>query len=194
MVSFESQRQQTYLRTCAVAQSLIRIFTKRILVSQGYKFSSCAQRRLIRLRRCEGWWESSLGVQARAWQKIRILTLWFINIALVLFLGESPLFLCVYIMLYVIQTLAEVREGCLPPLWPFPGILLFRSIVYKYPEYTYIKISFKIVVHVIIIDQWNQTARLYEIQVTVIYSCACHCDVRMSCKAGYLKNLDCDIG
>ena len=28
----------------------------------------------------------------------------------------------------------------------------------------------KIVVHVIIIDQWNQIARLYEIQITVIYN------------------------
>ena len=35
-------------------------------------------------------------------------------------------------------------------------------------KYTYTKI--KVVVHVIINDQWNQTARLYEIQITVIYS------------------------
>ena len=28
----------------------------------------------------------------------------------------------------------------------------------------------KVVVHVIIIDLWNQIARLYEIQVTIIYS------------------------
>ena len=35
-------------------------------------------------------------------------------------------------------------------------------------KYTYTKI--KVVVHVIINDQWNQTARLYEIQMTVIYS------------------------
>ena len=28
----------------------------------------------------------------------------------------------------------------------------------------------KVVVHVIVIDQWNQIVRLYEIQVTVIYN------------------------
>ena len=58
-----------YLRTCAPSEdsdqtahsrSLIRIFTGRISDSrwQGYKVSSCGQRRLIRLR---VWSESSLG-------------------------------------------------------------------------------------------------------------------------------------
>ena len=40
----------------------------------------------------------------------------------------------------------------------------------------------EVVVPVIIIDQWNQTARLYEIQVTVIYSHAILCDVKVPCK------------
>ena len=42
--------------------------------------------------------------------------------------------------------------------------IVFGSIVYKHQDFL------KVVVHMIIIDQWNQVARLYEIQVTVIYS------------------------
>ena len=46
----------------------------------------------------------------------------------------------------------------------------FVSIVYNRAN-VYIQQNFlKVVVHVVIIVQWNQTAHLYEIQVTVIYS------------------------
>ena len=39
----------------------------------------------------------------------------------------------------------------------------------------------------IIVDQWNQTMRLYEIQVMVIYSFAILVtDARALCKEGYL--------
>ena len=46
----------------------------------------------------------------------------------------------------------------------------------------------KVVVHVIIIDQWNSTTWLYKIQVTYLkprYSCCC--DIIVQCKEGYLK-------
>ena len=47
---------------------------------------------------------------------------------------------------------------------------LFGSIIYNL-SIVYIRQNFlEIVVHVILIDQLNQIARLYEIQVTVIYS------------------------
>ena len=49
--------------------------------------------------------------------------------------------------------------------WPFLGRLFTNK-----PKYTFTKIFLKVVVHVIIIVQWNQTSRLYEIQVTIIYS------------------------
>ena len=39
----------------------------------------------------------------------------------------------------------------------------------------------KVIVHVIIIDQWNQIACLYEIQVTVIYSSTIFATVRSEC-------------
>ena len=49
-------------------------------------------------------------------------------------------------------------------------ITIFWSIVYNRSR-VYIHQNFlKVVVHVIIIDQRNQIARLYEIQVTLIYS------------------------
>ena len=47
-------------------------------------------------------------------------------------------------------------------------VLLFGSIVYIRAKVYIHQDFFKVVVHVIIIDHWNQTARLYEIQVTVI--------------------------
>ena len=52
---FESQQQKTYLWKCAPSEdsdlpahprSLIRIFTGRVLDSQGYEVSSCGHRRL----------------------------------------------------------------------------------------------------------------------------------------------------
>ena len=49
----------------AHSRSLIRFFTGRILDSQWFKVSSCGQRRLIRLRRCAGWFDSSLSAHAR---------------------------------------------------------------------------------------------------------------------------------
>ena len=51
-------------------------------------------------------------------------------------------------------------------------------------QYTDTQISLKVVIPVIIIDQWNYTARLYVIQETVI--CSRYYDVRVSCKEGYL--------
>ena len=65
---------KTYLLTCAPSEdsdqfahscSLIRIFTGRILDSQGCNVSSCGQRRLIRLCGCSGWTESSLDAHVR---------------------------------------------------------------------------------------------------------------------------------
>ena len=47
--------------------------------------------------------------------------------------------------------------------FPFLGRLFLQS--------KYIHLNFlQVIVHVIIIDQWNQTARLYEIQVTIIFN------------------------
>ena len=53
--TLEPQRQKTYLWTCAPSEgsdqtARIRIFTVRVSDSQGYKVSSCGQRRLIRLQ------------------------------------------------------------------------------------------------------------------------------------------------
>ena len=49
--------------------------------------------------------------------------------------------------------------------------------------------------HVIINDQWNRTARLFEIQVTVIYNRAILSLWRQSAgKEGYLVKIDRDIG
>ena len=47
----------------AHSRSLIRIFTGRILDRQWRKVSLCGQRRLIRLRGCGGWFESSMCVR-----------------------------------------------------------------------------------------------------------------------------------
>ena len=60
---------------------------------------------------------------------------------------------------------------------------IIRSIVYNRAIRYKRKNFFKVVVHVIIIDQCNQTARFDEIQVT-LYSC--HCDVRVPWIDGYL--------
>ena len=79
IVSFEQlgpglQSQKTYLLTCAPSEdsdqpahsrSLIRIFTERILDSQGCKVSSCGQKTLIRLHGCAGCFESSFGAHVR---------------------------------------------------------------------------------------------------------------------------------
>ena len=71
---YESQCQKTYLRKCAPSEdsdqrarsrSLISIITRRILGSQGFKFSSCGQQRLKRLHGCAGWFESSLGAHVK---------------------------------------------------------------------------------------------------------------------------------
>ena len=48
-----------------------------------------------------------------------------------------------------------------------------------------------VIVHEIIIDQWNRTARLYEIQVAVIYSRAILVTLAsVSRKEGYLTSAD----
>ena len=56
LVTYETHRQKTYLRTCApsedsdqpaISRSLTRSFAGRNLVSQGYNVSSCVQRRLL---------------------------------------------------------------------------------------------------------------------------------------------------
>ena len=47
--------------------SLIRVFAVRFMGSQEPKLSSCGQRRLIRLGRCPGWSESSLGAHSLCW-------------------------------------------------------------------------------------------------------------------------------
>ena len=76
--SLEPQRQKTYLWTCAPSEdsdqtahsrSLIRIFTGRILDSQGCKVSSCGQRRLVRLRGAQNYdfHESSSGAHVRSY-------------------------------------------------------------------------------------------------------------------------------
>ena len=58
---------------------------------------------------------------------------------------------------------------------------LFGSIIYNL-SIVYIRQNFlEIVVHVILIDQLNQIARLYEIQVTVIYSRAILVTVMSEC-------------
>ena len=65
---------------------------------------------------------------------------------------------------------------------------IFGSIVYSRAK-VYIHQNFlKVIVHVIIIDQWNQAARMYEIHGNgyVFPRYSCHCDVRVSCKEDYL--------
>ena len=52
-------------RKHARSLSLIRFFTGPILDSKECKFSSCGQRRLIRLGGCAGWSESSSGAHVR---------------------------------------------------------------------------------------------------------------------------------
>ena len=49
----------------AHSHSLIRLFTGHILDSQGHEVTSYGQRRLIRLRRCAGLFESLLDEQVR---------------------------------------------------------------------------------------------------------------------------------
>ena len=73
--SNQQLRQKTYFHIWKPSEesdqpghshSLIRIFTGRILDSQGCKSSSCGKMKtLIRLRECAGWFESSLGAHAR---------------------------------------------------------------------------------------------------------------------------------
>ena len=68
--TYESQRRKTYLQKCAPSEdsdqpahsrSLIRIFTGRILDSQGCEVSSWRQRKLW----CAGWFESSFSAHFR---------------------------------------------------------------------------------------------------------------------------------
>ena len=73
----------------------------------------------------------------------------------------------------------HVSLGRLERLEDFPRFLLGRRfvgefwvdfIVYNRPKVHKVHQNFlKVVVPMIIIDQWNQTARLYELPVTVIY-------------------------
>ena len=50
-----------------------------------------------------------------------------------------------------------------------------------------VSLSLRAIGHVIIIDQWNQTAHLYEIQVTVIFRRVILVAVKsVPCKEGYL--------
>ena len=66
-------------------------------------------------------------------------------------------------------------------------IVSFRSLVYNGAKVYFIQNFLNVIVHVIIIHQWNQTARLYEIQVTVICSRAILVAVTsVQCKEGYL--------
>ena len=63
---------------------------------------------------------------------------------------------------------------------PFVSVWWFRGaeFMYAFPfldrlvlQSKYIHLNFlQVVVHMIIIDQWNQTARLYEIEVTIIFN------------------------
>ena len=52
--------------------------------------------------------------------------------------------------------------------WSLPilGLIVYKqAIVHIHQNFL------KVVVHMIIIDQWSQTVHLYKIQVTIIYSC-----------------------
>ena len=77
-------------------------------------------------------------------------------------------------------------------VWSGPALFAFttgisinnRSRVYLHQNFL------KAVVHVIIIDQWNQTARLYVMQVTVIYSRASLVAVTLKCS---VKRVICKI-
>ena len=62
-----STTSETYFRTYTPAHScsLIRIFTGCILGSQGCKVYLYAQHRLIRMRGCGAWLESSLGAHVK---------------------------------------------------------------------------------------------------------------------------------
>ena len=70
----EPQLQKMYLCTCepsldsdqpAHLHSLIRMFSWHILASQGCSFFMWKTKTLIRLCRCTGWFESSLGTHVR---------------------------------------------------------------------------------------------------------------------------------
>ena len=74
-----------------------------------------------------------------------------------------------------------MRQASLPTeLWR-RLISVFGSIFYSRSQ-VYIHQNL-VVVHVIFIDQWNQTTPLYEIQVTVIYCCAILVTVTSECHA-----------
>ena len=65
-------------------------------------------------------------------------------------------------------------DGCF--VWFVESIVYNRAKVYKHQNYL------NVVVHVILIDKWNQTARLYEIQETVIYSRAVLFVLKSECR------------
>ena len=74
--------------------------------------------------------------------------------------------------------------------------LMFGQFVYNRAKIYIHQNSLKVVVHAFIIDQLNQVAHLYEIQVTVIYIGAILVVVTSECsvKRVFCKNLDWDIG
>ena len=67
-----------------------------------------------------------------------------------------------------------------PKIFPLLRILLRRLFTIE-PKLTYTKISITLLLVIIVIDQWNQTARLYEIPITVIYSPAILVAVASKC-------------
>ena len=64
------------------------------------------------------------------------------------------------------------------PFCAFGSIVQYQAMVYKRQNFH------KVVVQLIIIDQWNQTARMYEIQVKVIYSRVILVSVTSECCSG----------
>ena len=60
---------------------------------------------------------------------------------------------------------------------PFGSIVYNRAKVYIYQNFL------KVIVHVMIIDQWNQTTCLYAVQGTVIYSHTILVAVMSECRA-----------
>ena len=68
------------------------------------------------------------------------------------------------------------------------AVLGFWLIVYNRANVYIYQNFLKIDVHVIIIEQWNQTVRLYEIKGKIFYSRSnlVTVTVRVPCKEGYL--------
>ena len=65
------------------------------------------------------------------------------------------------VQMYVLFVIALIKWGV--------RTSIFGSIVYSQAKVHIHQNFLIVVVHVIIIDQWNQTTRLYEIQVKVIF-------------------------